>query len=57
MCPGAHLAESVIFIYAVTALATLDVSRFIEDGVELVPKREFREGLLRCVCGIAPTYI
>ena len=53
MCPGAHLAESVIFIYAVTALATLDMSRFIEDGVESVPRREFREGLLRCVCGVA----
>ncbi|KAG6375633.1 cytochrome P450 [Boletus reticuloceps] len=46
-CPGERLAESMIFIYVAMALATLEVSRYIENGVEYVPRYEFEEGFLR----------
>lgn len=47
MCSGARLVESVTFIYVAMALATLDVSRYVENGVESVPKYEFEEGIIR----------
>ena len=31
-CLGVHLAESTMFIYVAMALATLDISRFVENG-------------------------
>lgn len=46
-CPGAHLADSMAFICVVTMLATLDVSRCVEDGVEWVPKHDVKEGSVR----------
>ncbi|KAF8550634.1 cytochrome P450 [Imleria badia] len=46
-CSGARLVESIIFIYVATALATLDISRCVENGVECVPKYEFKEGTIR----------
>ncbi|KAF8134279.1 cytochrome P450 [Boletus edulis] len=57
-CLGARLAESMIFIYIAMSLATLDVSRYVEDGVEWVPRYDIDEGMLRRVkpfkCKIAP---
>ncbi|KAF8134340.1 cytochrome P450 [Boletus edulis] len=47
VCPGARLAESMLFIYVATTLATLNVSRCVENGVECVPRYEFEEGFLR----------
>ncbi|KAF8137074.1 cytochrome P450 [Boletus edulis] len=47
ICPGAQLAEISIFICVVTALATLDVSRCIENGVACVPRYEVEEGIIR----------
>ena len=46
-CLGARLAESTIFIYVAMALATMDVSRCVENGVELVPRYEFEEEMIR----------
>ncbi|KAG6375607.1 cytochrome P450 [Boletus reticuloceps] len=46
-CPGAHLAELSIFICVATALATLDVSRYVENGVESVPRYDVKEGYVR----------
>ncbi|KAF8444934.1 cytochrome P450 [Boletus edulis BED1] len=48
-CPGAHLAQLSIFICVATALATLDVSRYVENGVELVPRYDVEEGIVRHV--------
>ena len=48
-CPGARLAYSTIFICVAMTLATLDVLRYIEDGVESVPKYDVEEGFLRYV--------
>lgn len=52
VCSGQRLVESIIFIYIATALATLDISRCVENGVECVPKYEFKEGMIRRVCSI-----
>ncbi|KAF8445000.1 cytochrome P450 [Boletus edulis BED1] len=58
VCPGARLAECAIFICITTSLATLNVSRCVENGVECVPRYEFQEGFLRRVkpfkCKITP---
>ncbi|KAG8214158.1 cytochrome P450 [Butyriboletus roseoflavus] len=54
-CPGAHLAESTIFIFVAIALATLDVSRCVENGVDLVPRYDVTEGTIRPFkCMIVP---
>lgn len=47
VCLSARLVESMLFIYVATMLATLDVSRCVENGVEWVPRYEFEEGVLR----------
>ena len=46
-CPGALLAESTIFICVAIALATLDVSRCVEDGVDCVPRYDVEEEAIR----------
>ena len=46
-CPGALLAESTIFICVAVALATLGVSRCVENGVECVPRYDVEEGIVR----------
>jgi len=43
-CPGALLAELSIFTCIAMALATLDVSRHVENGVECVPRHDVRRG-------------
>jgi cytochrome P450 len=45
-CPGTHLADASIFIAVAMSLATLDISRHVEDGVEVVPKYEVVGGLV-----------
>lgn len=46
-CPGVHLAELTIFTCVTMALATLDVSRYIENGEECVPGYDVEEGIVR----------
>ena len=46
-CPGMYLADSTIFICVAMALATLDVSRCVENGVEVVPQYDVTEGTIR----------
>ena len=36
-----------MFIYVAMTLATMDVSRCVENGVELVPRYEFEEEMIR----------
>ena len=48
-CAGAHLADSMIFTCVAMSLATLEVSRCIEGGVEWVPKYDLKEGSIRSV--------
>jgi len=57
-CPGGPLADSTIFICVAIALATLDVSRCVENGVVCVPTYDVEEGMIRHVkpfkCRIVP---
>ncbi|KAI9571629.1 cytochrome P450 [Boletus coccyginus] len=46
-CPGSLLAESAIFICVVMALATLGISRCIENGVEVVPTYDVKKTMIR----------
>ena len=46
-CPGGPLADSTIFICVAIALATMDVSRCVENGVEWVPTYDVKEGMIR----------
>lgn len=47
ICPGAQLAEVSIFICVAMALATLDISRCVENGIECAPKYDVEEGSIR----------
>ncbi|KIJ60079.1 hypothetical protein HYDPIDRAFT_139854 [Hydnomerulius pinastri MD-312] len=46
ICPGLHLADASIFISIAMSLATLNISRYVENGVEVVPKLEHLEGVV-----------
>ena len=46
-CPGVPLADSTIFNYVAIVLATLDVSRCVENGVEWVLTYGVEEGMIR----------
>ena len=46
-CPGILLGESTLFICVATALATMDISRCVENGVEVVPKYDVKEDMIR----------
>ncbi|KIK93558.1 hypothetical protein PAXRUDRAFT_144832 [Paxillus rubicundulus Ve08.2h10] len=58
VCPGLHLAEASIFISVAMSLAALDISRHVEDGVEVIPKFEVTGGTVShpkpFKCRIAP---
>ncbi|KAH6915204.1 cytochrome P450 [Coprinopsis sp. MPI-PUGE-AT-0042] len=45
-CPGAHMADSTLFIMCATALAVLDVSKSIENGVVIEPIHENTTGTI-----------
>ncbi|KAG1878398.1 cytochrome P450 [Suillus tomentosus] len=38
LCPGLHLADASIWISAATSLAVFDVSKVVENGVEITPE-------------------
>ncbi|KAF9227074.1 cytochrome P450 [Gyrodon lividus] len=46
LCPGLHLAEASLFISVAMSLAVLDISRHVEDGVEVVPKVDVTGGAI-----------
>ncbi|KAF9237423.1 cytochrome P450 [Melanogaster broomeanus] len=46
ICPGLHLADASIFITVAMSLATLDISRHVEDGVEVAPRYEVVGGVV-----------
>ncbi|KAI9571622.1 cytochrome P450 [Boletus coccyginus] len=53
-CPGSLLAESTIFICVVMALATLDISRCVENGVKVVPTFDVKEDVVRLDTVVVP---
>ncbi|KAF8840878.1 cytochrome P450 [Paxillus ammoniavirescens] len=46
ICPGLHLAQASLFISVAMSLAVLDISRHVEDGVEVVPKFDVTGGTI-----------
>ena len=46
-CTGALLVESMVFICVAMVLATLNVSRCVENGIECVPRYDVEEGVIR----------
>ncbi|KAG1779292.1 cytochrome P450 [Suillus placidus] len=46
ICPGVHLADASIWISAVMSLAVLDVSKVVENGVEITPEVDPSSGLI-----------
>ncbi|KAH9162720.1 cytochrome P450 [Lactarius sanguifluus] len=45
-CPGAQLAQSIMFIFASTVLSVFDVNKVTINGVVQEPKCEFTSGVL-----------
>ena len=43
-CPGRHVADATVFLAISSVLATLHISRVIEDGKEVVPVHESSSG-------------
>ncbi|EGN99056.1 hypothetical protein SERLA73DRAFT_168607 [Serpula lacrymans var. lacrymans S7.3] len=46
ICPGMHLADASIFITCVTTLAVFNVTKSVENGVEIVPTLEGLAGAI-----------
>ncbi|KIJ18479.1 hypothetical protein PAXINDRAFT_70725 [Paxillus involutus ATCC 200175] len=46
ICPGLHLAQASLFVSVAMSLAVLDISRHVEDGVEVVPKFDVTGGTI-----------
>jgi len=48
-CPGAQLAQSMLFIFAATLLSVFNIEKVVINGVVQEPKYEFTNGILMCV--------
>lgn len=46
LCPGLHLADASIWISAAMSLAVFDISKVVENGVEITPKFDVTSGLI-----------
>jgi hypothetical protein len=48
-CIGLHLADASIWISTAMSLAVFDISKVVENGVEITPEVDFTSGLIRYV--------
>ncbi|KAG2109012.1 cytochrome P450 [Suillus discolor] len=46
LCPGLHLADASIWLTAAMSLAVFDVSKVVENGVEITPEIDPSSGLI-----------
>ena len=46
---GLNLAEASIFAACAMALTVFDISKAVEDGVEITPEVAYTTGTIRCV--------
>lgn len=46
ICPGMHLAESSLFSGIASTLAVLNISKVVENGVEITPVHESTSGII-----------
>ncbi|KAG1886216.1 cytochrome P450 [Suillus subluteus] len=49
ICPGLHLADASIWISTAMSLAVFDISKVVENGVEITPEFEPSLDSIRCV--------
>lgn len=45
-CPGLHLADASIWISTAMSLAVFDISKVVENGVEITPEVDFTSGMI-----------
>ncbi len=45
-CPGAQLAQSIMFIFAATVLSVFNIEKVVINGVVQEPKNAFSSGVL-----------
>ncbi|KDQ09679.1 hypothetical protein BOTBODRAFT_520174 [Botryobasidium botryosum FD-172 SS1] len=56
ICPGLHLADSIMFIFLTTILSTFDISKSIdEQGREMEPQETYVPGIIQCVISLLHT--
>ncbi|KAG2039206.1 cytochrome P450 [Suillus americanus] len=46
LCPGLHLADASVWVSTVMSLAVFDVSKVVENGVEIIPEIDPSSGLV-----------
>lgn len=57
VCPGMHLAEASLFSAIAMSLAVFDVTKTVENGVEITPIHESTSGIIRYASSaFVPTY-
>lgn len=49
ICPGMYLAEASLYSVISTSLAVFDISKAVENGVEITPVHENTSGIIRSV--------
>ncbi|KAG1755525.1 cytochrome P450 [Suillus lakei] len=54
ICPGLHLADASVWISTVMSLAVFDISKVVENGVEITPEVEPSSGTIRYVVYLHP---
>ncbi|KAG2158981.1 cytochrome P450 [Suillus bovinus] len=47
ICPGIHLAEASVWLSAVMSLAVFDISKAVENGIEITPEVDPLSGTIR----------
>ncbi|KAG2148111.1 cytochrome P450 [Suillus clintonianus] len=58
ICPGLHLADASIWISAAMSLAVFDISKAVENGIEITPEVDPSSGAIRYVAlliGVPPS--
>ena len=48
-CTGLHLADASVWISAAMSLAVFDISKVVENGVEITPEVDPSSGVIRYV--------
>ncbi|KAG1876595.1 cytochrome P450 [Suillus subalutaceus] len=58
VCPGLHLADTIVWISTVMSLAVFDISKVVEKGVEITPEVDHTSGTITHLkpfkCSIKP---
>lgn len=57
ICPGMYLAEASLFSLVVNALAVFDISKTVENGVEITPVHRNTSGIIRSVFFFPQTFL